>query len=141
MEPYELVVTGIGFPEASVRGVSQTFEPIAESSQLTRDVNGNLIDISNPAFRKFTSTLSCSDQVPPTLAGLWPGMVVTVDSVAEWSYLTATGAPVRPVVSSRVEGSYTFYRPRLVMVVVEPWRQSSDPWNASVQWQLVLQEQ
>lgn len=139
--PYELVVTGIGFPEASVRGIIQTLEPINESAQVTRDVNGILIDISNPDFRKFASTLSCTDQVPPALAGLWPGMVVTVDCVAEWSYLTATGAPIRPVVSSRVEGSYTFYRPRLVMVVVEPWRLGNDVWNASVQWQLVLQEQ
>ena len=79
----DLVIAGIGLPPASIRGVTQTLVPIGAAAQLMRTVNGTLIDVSAAAFRKYASTIRCSDQAPPALDGIWPGAPVTVDCVAE----------------------------------------------------------
>ncbi len=65
-------------------------------------------------FRKYKSSISCRDQEPPAIDGVWPGHVVTVECVAELSYPTG-GSPARPVVSgsTRTQGGFVFYRPQL----------------------------
>ena len=135
-----LVITGLITPY-SARGLQQTLEPIQEASQLRRTVNGTLVDLSVPALRKYASTISADDQAVPALNGVWPGAQVTVDCVAELAYLTATGTPERTVVpgSSRVSGSWTFYRPRLTMRIVE-YQTQVDEWNAVVGWSMRLEE-
>ena len=60
-----LILSGIGVPPYSARGASQTLEPIQASQQLRRTINGELIDISRAEFRKYRSTISCADQLPP----------------------------------------------------------------------------
>ena len=136
-----LILSGIGVPPYSARGASQTLEPIASSQQLRRTINGELIDISRAAFRKYRSTISCVDQQPPAIDGVWPGRVLTVGCISELSYLTAGGAPARPLVSgsSRTEGDYTFYRPSLTMRVVA-FSQDTDEYGAVVSWSLQLEE-
>ena len=136
-----LTLYGIGVPPWSARGASQTLEPIQASQQLRRTVNGELIDISRPEFRKYRSRISCADQQPPAVDGVWPGQVVTVGCISELSYLTAGGAPSRmPVAgSSRTEGAYTFYRPSLTMRVVS-FSQDTDEYAAEVSWSLELEE-
>jgi hypothetical protein len=69
-------------------------------------------------FRKYKSSISCRDQEPPAIDGVWPGHVVTVECVAELSYPTG-GSPARPVVSgsTRTQGGFVFYRPQLQMLV------------------------
>lgn len=135
-----LVITGLITPY-SARGLQQTLEPIQEASQLRRTVNGALVDVSVPALRKYASTISADDQAVPALNGVWPGAQVTVDCVAELAYLTATGTPERTVVpdSSRVNGAWTFYRPRLTMRIVE-YQTQVDEWNAVVGWSMRLEE-
>lgn len=141
MPVHELIISGASFPEASVRGIVQTLEPIAESANITRDANGVAIDIGNPDFRKFESILSCTDQVPPELMALWPGVVATVTCVAELPFLTIGGAAIRPVYGTpRVDLLHTYYRPILTMVVMEPWRIVNNRWDAEVNWQLRMQE-
>jgi hypothetical protein len=78
--------------------------------------------------------------VPP-LDGIWPGLVVTVDCMKELSYKTAGGSPARAVVpdSSRTEGDYTFYRPRLTMMVLA-YNMSEDEYGAVNSWSLDLEE-
>jgi len=136
-----LTLSGIGVPPWSARGASQTLEPIQASQQLRRTVNGDLIDISRAEFRKYRSRISCADQQPPAVDGVWPGQVVTVGCISELSYLTAGGAPSRiPVAgSSRTEGAYTFYRPSLTMRVVS-FSQDTDEYAAEVSWSLELEE-
>ena len=134
----DLVIAGIGLPAASIRGVSQTLEPIAAAARLMRTVNGALVDISAAAFRKYVSTIRCSDQAPPALDGIWPGELVTVDCVAELVH--ADGAePERPVVASRTDGGFVFYRPRLAMRVLS-FEVERDEWGAVVAWTLSLEE-
>ena len=45
----------------SARTISQSLAPIAASVSLARTINGALVDLSDPAFRKLRSTITCSD--------------------------------------------------------------------------------
>jgi hypothetical protein len=132
-----LVVTGMNFPPYSQRGVVQTLAPIRASQQTERTVNGELNDISDPIFKKFISTITVNDQEVPQF--IWPGATVTVDCVAELSYKTSGGSPERTVASSRVSGAYTFYRPRLTMIV-NNFSINHDEWGRTIGWTLELEE-
>ena len=134
----DLLIAGIGLPAASIRGATQTLEPIGAAAQLMRTVNGALVDVSAAAFRKYASTIRCTDQAPPALDGVWPGMAVTVDCIAELVHAEG-GTPVRPVVESRTEDGFVFYRPRLTMRVTA-FDLDRDEWGAGVGWSLTLQE-
>jgi hypothetical protein len=67
-----LVLSGIGVPDYSARGLRHTLEPIEASASLRRTVNGALVDLSFAQFRKYKSTISCQDQEPPAVDGVWP---------------------------------------------------------------------
>ena len=136
-----LEISGPGLPSFAARGLTQTLDPIAASSVPARTVNGGLIDFSPPQMRKYKSTISCTDINGPAFDGVWPGDELTVDCVAELAYLTASGAPARPVVtgSERVVGNHTYYRPQLVMRVIN-YTTSTDEYGAAVAWQLDLEE-
>ena len=139
--PETLTLSGIGVPPYSVRGATQTLQPIDAAQQLRRTINGALVDISRAEFRKYRSTITCTDQQPPAVDGVWPGQIVTVGCISELSYKTAGGVAARAVVSgsSRTEGDYTFYRPQLTMRVVS-FSQDTDEYGASVAWSLELEE-
>jgi hypothetical protein len=56
---------------------------------LRRTINGELHDLSLPQFRKYRSTISCTDKSIPAIDGVFPGTEVTVRSepsnAAQWS--------------------------------------------------------
>ncbi len=137
----ELVISAMGVPPYSARGLTQSLEPIQASASMRRTINGTLRDISQPQFQKYKSTISCNDQDAPALEGYWPGMQVVVDCVAELSYLTHSAAPDRPVVagSSREVAGFTFYRPQLTMLITN-FQQTKDEYGAATSWQLELEE-
>lgn len=135
-----LVISGVGFAPWAAAGLKQTLTLIdAAKGHLARTVNGRLVDLTPPQFAKYRSTITCDDRDTPLFDGVFPGLEVTVDCVAELAYLTG-GAPVRPVVASRTAGAVTFYRPRLDMMVTD-WQTATDEWGAIVSWQLDLEEQ
>ena len=142
-----LVLSGVGVPPYSARGLTQTLTPIAGAAAQRRTVNGTLVDVAPPQFRKYQSSISCTDQQPPALDGIWPGLQVTVDCVAELSYPTPPGdpspapPPSRTAVtgSARYEGDFTFYRPQLVCLVIG-FSVSRDEYGALVAWSLDLEE-
>ena len=136
-----LAISGPGVPPYSARGLSQTLTPIQAAQNTRRTVNGALLDVSAPQFRKFRSTISCNDHNTPALDGIWPGQQLTVDCVATLSYKTLGGAPSRPVVpgSSYTEGAFTIYRPRLTMIVMN-YAVQEDEYGAVVSWSLDLEE-
>ena len=78
-----LVLSGIGVPSYSARGLTQTLQPIEAAGSQRRTVNGTLVDLSQAQFRKYRSTIRCSDQQAPALDDVWPGKVVTVSCIAE----------------------------------------------------------
>lgn len=136
-----LIISGMGVPPYSARGLSQTLAPIEGAKVLRRSVNGLLYDLSFDQFRKYTSKITCTDQATPAIDGIWPGAEVTVYCVAELARLTDTEGPARPVVpgSERTEGAFTYYRPILDMRVVG-YSNGLDEWNADYQWSLDLEE-
>lgn len=140
--PTLLVISGPGMPTYAARGLTQTLDPIDAAGAIARTVNGGLIDLSPHQMRKYKSTISCTDQETPALDGVWPGMPLTVDCVAELGYLTAGGSPQRTVVtgSSRTAGLWTWYRPRLDMMVMG-YTTSTNEYGAAVGWSLDLEEQ
>lgn len=140
--PTILRLWGMGVPLYSARGITQTLEPIDSSVQVKRTVNGALRDLSEAQFRKFKSSITCSDQDPPATDGRWPGTIVTVECIVELSYLTIGGMPERTPVdySMRTSGDHTFYRPELEMMVSGAPTISKDEYGATVSWTIQLEE-
>lgn len=133
----------IGVPPYSARGINEEFS-LDGDSQLARTVNNELIDLGDGEDEKYKLTISCTDQNMPALDGVRRGMVLTVDCTTEFSYLTG-GEPSRPVASTtddpatRTEGDWTFYRPRLTMMVAD-YRLSHEEAGAAFGWSLDLVE-
>jgi hypothetical protein len=137
-----LRMVGVGVPPYSARGVRQTIAPIDQAANLRRTVNGGLIDISFSGFRKYKTTISCSDQRPPNFDGSWPGKIVTIDCVAELSYTPDEGQTrQRPAVpgSERTEGAHNVYRPRLECRIIN-FQQDHDEYDAAVGWTMDCEE-
>jgi len=125
----------------SARGLTQTWQLLKAgggggAAWLRRDVNAVLRNTSDTRFRKYTSTVTCNDGETPYLDNAWIGEVCEVSCVFELNYPTG-GTPQRPVVSgsSRTEGTVTFYRPKLTMMV-EDIRVSLPEWQARYNWQI-----
>lgn len=89
-----LVISGLGGFRYQARGLSQTLATIKQTQQQVRTINGSLRDISNHAFRKYSSEITCKDINAPPLDDLFPGDEVTVDCAAVLSYKTGNvGSP------------------------------------------------
>jgi hypothetical protein len=138
-----LTISGFGNMRYQARGLTQSLELIGEAAQLERTINGKLIDLSVPEFRKYKSTISVSDEVEfPPLDGVFPGMTVTVDCAMYLCYENGrTGSPNRTEVSgsSYTENGYTFYRPQLIMRVAA-FQSRLDEWKRQIGWTLELEE-
>ncbi len=138
-----LVLYGLGQPLYSARGLSQTLTPIPGATNLARSINGDAMDLSYDQFRKYASTISCTDVETPSLDGIWPGMFVTVECVCELSYMSSGGTPERYAVSGSTrmdDGSgITFYRPILDMQIIG-LDVNCDEYKDAYQWTLSLEE-
>lgn len=137
-----LVISGLGGFQYQARGLTQSLQPIKQAQQAARTINGALRDISNHAFRKYESEISCTDINAPPLDGLFPGMVVSVQCAAILSYKTGNaGSPHRPEVSgsSWSLGDFTFYHPVLEMMVID-FSENFEEWKSDFQWKLKLEE-
>lgn len=128
----------------SARGLTQTYEVIKGAGTgggwLRRDVNGNMRSVVDTRFRKYKSIITCTDGETPCLDDAWIGEACEVSCVFELSYPTGA-SPGRPSVSgsSRVQGTVTYYRPQLLMMV-EDIRVSNREYPATYDWQIDLQE-
>lgn len=136
-------------PLYAARGITQTLEPIVGvggsggsivGTGARRDVNGNLIDLTNPLFRKYATTVECHDVEAPALDNAWLGMTVQIACACELSYLTG-GTPQRDSVSgsSHVVGAFTFYRPLLTVMITEI-SHGFEEYQATYRWKLGAQE-
>jgi hypothetical protein len=139
-EGTQLVLSVGGVPLYSARDLEQSLEPIKAAQQTRRTINGTLVDLSVTRFHKYSSRIRCSDVEAPALDGIFPGVTVVVDCVAELVFRTG-GTPTRPVVpgSARVVGAYTIYRPRLTMMVTA-FEQELGEAQHEVSWELELEE-
>lgn len=137
----DLVISGDGVPPYSATGIRQTLEPIASAAPV-RTVNGGLLNLVPPQFRKFKTTLSCTSSQPPAFAGLWPGSVVDIDCIEEVGYLTASGsAPAgRTIIATRTLDDHTFVRMRLSVMVMGPWQQARSEAGGTTEWTIEAEE-
>src|SRR5215831_9101240 len=115
-------ISGANAPQLtpySSRALTQTWELIGgPQAWLRRDVNGIMRSIADSRFRKYKSTITCSDGQTPALDDAWVGVTCEVSCAFEFSFPTG-GTPARPVVSGseRTDDGYTFYRPLLLMII------------------------
>lgn len=131
-------------PEYSARGLKGTLRPIDAAQgldKLRRTVNGTLISVAAPQMWKYRLEAAGDDMDPPALDGLWVGMQVLVNCHVEIGRHTASGSLERTAVpgSVRTEGAFTFYRPQLLMLVVEYQIERAE-WEDRVSWSLALEE-
>jgi hypothetical protein len=129
-----LLIDVMGQFYAQARDLEQKLTPIKQSSQLRRSWNGDLLDLSNPLFRKYATTVTCTDINSWPLDNLWPGMPITVYCAIRLGYLAGNpGSPARTVMdgSMYTQGHFVFYRPVLSMLVSEPSNQTYQEWKAS----------
>lgn len=140
MSDTDLVLTGIGIPDYSARGLTEDLRPIG-AGENRRTVNGELIDVTSQLHRKYLLTITGSDQEAPAFDDRWKGLQVTVDALTRLAYVTSGGSPARTVVpgSSAVNGIFTSYRPRLVMLIND-LTVETDEWGAVIGWSLELEE-
>jgi hypothetical protein len=136
-----LIMSTIGVPLYSARGLSQSLAPVSEAKPTPRrTINGELRFLGIDAMRKYSSDITCTDQNAPALSGIWPGMTVMVDCITELAYPTVGGSPERTVVSSRTtDDGYTYYRPRITFMVVDV-SEGMDEYQHDYQWKLSLLE-
>lgn len=135
-----LIMTPIGVPLYSARGLTQTLTPVAEAKPTpVRTINGEVRFLGGSQMKKYDSTITCTDMNAPPFSGLWPGDLVMVQCVCELSYHTDTGVPERTVVSSRTVGAFTLYRPEIEFMVVD-FNDSYQEYQSLHGWQLTLTE-
>jgi len=78
----DLVITGVTIPECAARGMVEEIGLIAQAAQVKRTVNGTLVDLSDPNFRKRKWRISGSDMSFPDFSSAWPGMSVSVTTTS-----------------------------------------------------------
>lgn len=143
--PSALGFSELAIPPFALRGISQSLEPIDQAAALKRTINGILVDVASVDFRKYQSSIRCTDFQSPGLGKLWPGMALTMLCAHELSFEGSTddsdGPFERPVVdgSVREANGFTFYRPILSVRVIG-WSGQFAEWQAEYAWQLDVEE-
>jgi hypothetical protein len=136
-------------PIYASRGITQTLTLIqgtgegesALGNTIRRTINGLLLDLTAPQFRKYASDINFGDVEMPAMDGAWLGTVCQVDCTFELAFPVG-GHPQREVVlgSERTEGHFVFYRPSLLMMLVG-FNTSFDEWNVEFRSGMKFQEQ
>ncbi len=138
-----LILSTIGIPLYSARGLTQDLTPSPEAKPTPRrTINGLLVNLGLTQMRKFDSTITCTDQQAPALNGIWPGMQVLVNCVCELSYPTSGGSADRtvvPLTSRTTTDGFTYYRPQMEFMVLD-LSQGMNEYQHDYVWKLSLRE-
>ncbi len=118
-----LAITGITIPDYAIRGLTLDLQLVTASDGLRRSVNGELLDLTAPQFRKYSATLSCEDQDVPTLTDIWQGQIVTVTCI-----------PGVGPVNDASGGTLT------LNMMVSNWTTSRAEWDSLTNWTIELLE-
>lgn len=128
----------IPFPTNSGTFIDVDVSPIGEANQLARDVNGNLVDLGDPRFRKYAVSLSCSGNVQlPGLTNIWPGMDFQIELPVTLREPGATPSRTAVAGSERIVGGYVEYRPAMTVKLTRnslqetEWRGRTSGWSLS----------
>jgi hypothetical protein len=134
-----LTLTGIGVAPYATRGLRMTLEPLSQAGNFVRNINGGFVDLTDPIFKLYRVTISCTDQRAPPFGGLWPGQLVTLQSPVELGQMTLTSDRTAVSGSTNVEESVTYFRPQLSCIVLS-FSQDAEEYASAYSWQLVLEE-
>jgi hypothetical protein len=77
-----LEIDGITFSDYSNRDIRVQLTPI-DTGSLERTVNGTLVDMTLPQFRKYQAQIECLDHEAPTFDDTWRGTEVDVVFIPE----------------------------------------------------------
>ncbi|MBY0293183.1 MAG: hypothetical protein K2W92_07855 [Alphaproteobacteria bacterium] len=163
----EIVGKGEALPLFSARECIQTLT-LAPQDSLRRTINGHLVSIGHKTHRKFHSTVSCKDKIPPAFGELWTGTLVKVGCLQSLTQTVPQGSAhillerdavsvdlydekgsVWPVdkgknrlidIHADFPGGFLTYRP-LLRMVVKNYCLETDEWGLSVGWSLELEEE
>lgn len=116
-----LSIDDINFSDYATRGLTVTLSPI-DSGALERDVNGNLVDLTLPEFRKLQASIECTDHEAPTFDDVWRGKEVIVTFIPEVGVVNNT------------DGTLT------LQMMVDSWQTNRDEYGADTGWTLSLIE-
>lgn len=114
-------IDGIDFSPYATRGITMSIKPI-DAGETARDVNGELVDLTLAAFRKYEVAVECTDHEAPTLNDVWRGKLVTVTCIPQ----------LGPDNNSDETITLT--------MMVEDWTSSREEWAASTAWTLTLKQ-
>ncbi len=105
-------------------------------------MDGELRDTSYAQFHKYAITVSCKDQQPPALDGIWPGHSVTL-WLPKWFSYPVGGTPSRQVVcGSDVVTSEGFVRYLPICYArIMDWSDGLDEWAHDETWSITFEEQ
>ena len=138
-----LHMVGIGIPRYSARALTCDIKPIEAAKNLRRTVDGVLRSVVYDQFKKYAITVSCKDQQPPALDGIFPGDAVTLWLPKYFAYPTG-GSPNRQVVcgSERTApgGGFVQYLPILYCRIMD-WSDNIDEWAHDETWSIDFEEE
>lgn len=135
-----LVIRGMGVPLFSARGLTQTLTPISQANQVTRDINGTAMNMSQPQFQKYATKISCNDFRVPAVDGVWPGMEFEIECVSELCHHIYAARGRDAVEGSEwQDGEFIHYRP-LLSVVFLGFDTNTPEWDARVAWAMDFEE-
>jgi len=125
----------------SARGLTQSLQLVQGQNDVDRTINAELIDLTDAAFRKYKTVISCKDVRTPCLDGAYLGQTVTIHCITRLSYLTDTGSPSRPEVPYSVftEGAVTYYNP-IITFLITNIQNSLDEYPDDNAWQIEGEE-
>ncbi|WP_265499550.1 hypothetical protein [Paracoccus beibuensis] len=75
-------------------GITQSLDPIGGDVDMRYDVNGELIIVENPLFRKYEISISARNMAAPALGGLWRGTLIQVWSIQQLTHTTRADGTV-----------------------------------------------
>lgn len=130
----------IVMPAGSSFGVSTSIRLIGAAASMRRTVNGRLVVIADPAFRKYAVSINASDMILPPIFDLYTGQRVTVELA---TIIRERGQiPTRPYVFDTLQtgNGWIEYRPILVCLVVEPPEMSDEEYAGTASWSIELEE-
>lgn len=114
-----LNIDGIDFSPWATRGITVSMKPIG-AGELVRDVNGELVDLTLEAFRKYEVDIECTDHEAPELSNVWKGKQVV--------------ATLIPHLGPENNSDETI----TLTMLVDDWTSRRDEWQASTAWTLKL---
>ena len=143
----KLAIAETAIVPASMRGLKGDIQPI-DNGPIIEMEDWSLRDMTDPAGRLFEGTLTCTDLRAPPVWGMWKGQILNIDFPDDvYESLALVPVQLRPhaagslhyldadeafeVPANDPRATFRVYRPKLRIMIVEPWKVDFDEWEAT----------